>query len=175
MSAASFSEKISEIVKRRLIEVDPQTRAGFPPVLHIKNVTWWLIFEDKRFIGLVFVDEAEMARVEDYKNRGLTPFPGLVLATDDRSIPCAFRIDSSKNGVFTKCAVKNQISFSVGKDSTFMVSDHTQSLEKTEAGDLSYNVPLAYIVSYGSEITTNNVCEYLEDLITYSIKAWRPR
>jgi len=173
MSSAPLSEKINAIIRRRLIEVDPQTRAAFPPVLSLKEKTWWLIFEDKKFIGIIFANDAELTRIKDYENRGLTPFPGLVLATDNRSIPCAFRIDSSKNGVFTKCAVKNMISFSVGKDSTFIVSDHTQTLEKTQAGDLVYNVPLAYILSYGAEITPNNVHEYLEDLVSYSIKLWR--
>ena len=175
MSTTSIQEKINEIVKRRLIEIDSKTRAEFPPVLSIRSVTWWLIFEDKKFIGLVFIDATGMARIEEYKSRGLTPFPGLVLATDDKSIQCAFRIDSSKNGVFTKCTVKNMVSFSIGQDSTFMVSDHHQSLEKTEAGDLSYNVPLAYFVSYGSEITADNIYEYLEDLIAYSIKIWRAK
>lgn len=174
MLASPLAEKIGEIIKRRLTDVDPETKAGFPPVLTAKK-TYWIAFGDKRFFGLVFVDEAGMARVEDYKKRGLNPFPGFVLATEDRSIPAAFRINTSKNGLFDKCTVKNMVSFSVGQDSTFIVRDHTQSLDKTQAGDLSYNVPLAYIVSYGQEITPNNLHEYVEDLIAYSIKLWRSR
>ena len=109
--------------------------------------------------------------MEINKEKNIHPFPGLI--TTDNNIPAAIRLENSRNNIFSRCKVINNISFSIGPDCTVVILDHSQVLKGTDIGDIEYTVSLSYIVSFGNEITYENVYEYLEDLIVYSIKQWR--
>ena len=164
-------EKIRDIIKRRLLAVDPDLKKNFPRIFAEPTVQWLSLGDDILF-GLIFIDEINKQRINKFKQRNLHPFPGLM--TSDSTVPAAFRIEKSRNNVFSGCTVKNSFSFSIGQDSTIVITDHLQVLTGTEVGDIEYKVPLAYVVSFGDEITDENAYEYLEELIAYSIKIWRP-
>lgn len=170
MAFVQSSEKIKDIVRRRLLSLPIGAKAGFPPVLTREPVKW-LSFGDDKLLGLIFINEADQERIEHYRERNINPFPGLI--TTDNSVPAAMRMEKSRNNTFSNCTIVNSISFSIGQDCTIIISDHSQILKGTEIGDIEYMVPLAYIVSFGIEITYENVYEYLEDLIAYSLKQWR--
>ena len=170
MAFTPSAERISDIVKRRLLTIDPDLRKSFPKILSEASLHW-LSFGDTILFGLIFIDDLNMQRINAFRKRNLDPFPGLI--TSDKAVPAAFRIEKARNNVFSGCTVKNSFSFSIGQDSTIIITNHSQILEGTEIGDIEYKVPLAYIISFGAEITTENAYEYLEELMAYSIKMWR--
>jgi hypothetical protein len=164
------AEKIKDILKRRLLSVVPDIKVGFPSILSEKSLQW-LLFGDEHLFGVVFIDDIQKRRITDYEKKRLQPFPGLI--TTDTTIPAAFRSENARNNIFSGCAVENTTSFSIGSDSTLIIIDHTQLLRQTEVGDIEYRVQLAYIVSFGSEITFENAYDYFEELVAYSVSTWR--
>jgi hypothetical protein len=170
MAFVPSPEKIKDIVRRRLLSLPIGVKAGFPSVLTQEPVSW-LSFGDDKLLVLIFIDKADQERIQLYKKRNIQPFPGLI--TIEKNIAAAIRLENSRNNIFANCSVVNSISFSLGPDCTVVISDHSQILNGTDIGDIEYKIRLAYIVSFGFEITYENVYEYLEDLIAYSIKQWR--
>lgn len=163
-------EKIRDIVERRLIRVDHEFKNNFPDVLKADNVLWVSIGNDA-LISLLFLADNEIERIRSYQAKNFDPFPGLF--TTDPKTPAAMRFESSRFGLLQGNTVINSVSFSIGTDTTFVVQDHSQSLETKELGNISYTLPLGYFVSFGEEITLDNVYEYLDELIAYSVKKWR--
>ena len=153
MAFVPSSEKIKDIVKRRLLSLPIGIKAGFPSVLTQEPVSW-SSFGDDKLLGLFFIDKADQERIQLYKERSIHPFPGLI--TTDKGVSAGIRLENSRNNLFSHCSVKNSISFSVGPDSTAIIFDHTQILKGTDIGDIEYKVQVAYIVSSGVEITPEN-------------------
>jgi hypothetical protein len=71
--------------------------------------------------------------------------------------------------------VENLYSISLGPDSTIVLLDHTQTIITKELGQYKYKIDLAYIISFGNEITPTTVYGYVEDVIAYSISSWRQK
>ncbi|MCJ7508281.1 MAG: hypothetical protein MUO85_06065 [candidate division Zixibacteria bacterium] len=163
-------ERIRDIVERRLTKVDVETKNAFPSVLKLPSVHWVSLGNDA-LLSLLFITDDDLGRIKSYQTQNFEPFPGLF--TTDSTLPAAFGFSKSRFGVVRGCSVTNSISFSVGKDTTFIVLDHTQSIETKELGVINYKLPLGYFVSFGDEITPDNAYENLEELIVYSIKVWR--
>lgn len=164
-------ERIKDIIGRRLSSLSTLDKTESPSML-IKDQEDWLYIGDEKKLALIFFDKADQDRIKLCKERDNNPFPAFM--TTDKDIPCAIRLeDNSRNNRFSNCSVQNFYSFSVGTDCTAIISNHTQILDGTDIGSIQYSVKLAYIVSFGNEITPENVYEYLEDLIAYSIKQWR--
>lgn len=163
-------EKIKDIVKRRLLSLPADLKASFPTVITQEPLSW-VSFGEDNLLGLIFIDAPDQKRIQQFKERNLHPFPGLI--TTDKGVPCVFRLENSRNSIFSNCKVENSISFCIGPDSTAVILEHSQILRGTDAGDIAYKVHLGYVVAFGIEITPDNAYEYLEDLIAYSIKQWR--
>ena len=170
MSFSPSIEKIRDIVERRLVRVDRDLRKKFPDILRSSNIQW-ISLGNKDLLSLFFINDNDIERIRSYQKQNFDPFPGLF--TTDSSLPSAFGFDKSRFGLVTGCSVSNSISFSIGKDSTFVVVDHTQSIKTQELGSISYHVPLGYFVSFGEEITPDNAYDNLEELVAFSVKAWR--
>jgi hypothetical protein len=170
MSFSPSIEKIRDIVERRLLRVERESKNYFPDILKSSNIHW-VSFGNENLLSLFFVTEDDLKRIQSYQSQKYEPFPGL-FATDS-SLPAAFGFKQSRFGLVSGCSVTNSISFSIGKDSTFVVVDHTQSIDTKELGSISYRIPLGYFISFGDEITPDNAYENLEELIAYSVKAWR--
>jgi len=69
--------------------------------------------------------------------------------------------------------VENTVAYSIGRDSSFIIINHSQILTTPESGTLKYKVPLAYIISFGDNITPDTAYDHLDELIAYSVKLWR--
>jgi len=163
-------EKIRDIIERRLIRVDEESRRTFPSVLQ-SQPTHWISFADEKIFSLFFVTEEEIKRINSFQEKRLNPFPGLV--TTDSNLPSAFAFSGSRFGSIIGSTVKNSNSFFAGPDTSFFVADHSQSLNTIEEGEVTYKILLAYFLSFGVEVTPDNVYQNLEELIVYSIKVWR--
>jgi hypothetical protein len=83
----------------------------------------------------------------------------------------AFRFE--KTSAFLQgCRVNNIFSFSLGKDAALIVRDHFQNIKTNELGDYNYTLKLAYLISFGNEITYSNFYEALEKLLKESFRQW---
>jgi hypothetical protein len=170
MSFKPSIEKIRDIVERRLIRVDHEFKKSFPDVLKGPNAHW-VSFGNDALLSLLFVTDEDMERISSFQTSNFEPFPGLF--TTDPKAPAALRLDQTRFGFLQGNSVVNSISFSIGVDTTFIVINHSQSLETKELGKIAYTLPLGYFVSFGDDITPDNVYEHLDELIAYSVKKWR--
>jgi len=159
---------IKDVFERRLLKVDAEIKSRFPAILGERSLRW-ITFGDDTMIGAIFVSPADFDRVQSYQQKNWHPFPGLV--TTDPNQPAAFRLDKSRFIYIQSCDVAG-FSFSLGRDCTLLLVDHTQEITTTEAGKLKYTLPLAYFVTFGDEITPSNIYEQLDALVAHSVEKW---
>ena len=151
--------------------ISPDLAKYLPRVLTESEVHVLTILSDTYFV-LAFFNETEWAKITEFREKGLQPpLPGLI-KPEASSGSSAFHIEKTKNFLFRKNQVNNQYSFSLGKDATVLLIEHRQSMKSDEV-TADYTIGLAYLVSFGEEITSNNFYDYLEDLAAYSFKVWR--
>jgi hypothetical protein len=165
-------DQISQILERRLVRVSPSVRKFLPPVLSSPKVSW-AIFPTDAYLLVVFLSDQDKRRIQTLIAQKYHPFPGLI--TQAPNVGAAFRVESSRNIVIQSCTAKNIYTLWLGKDSTVILEDHTQSVDTQELGQYEYKISLAYVISYGDEINEVTVYDYLEDLIAYTISGWRSR
>lgn len=164
-------ERIKKLIDRRLIVIPDDIKKCFPNI--IKGEIRWVSFSNDELLILIFLDSDEMRRIQEYSSKGYDPFPGFI--TTNRSVGAGMRLENSKNNLISGCSVSGTYSFSVGKDSSFIVQDHLQTLQTNELGEIKYKIPLAYVISFGESISETNAYESLEELMAYSIKIWREK
>jgi hypothetical protein len=133
----------------------------------------WLSFGDDRLFGLCFLNPGDIDRVKEFQSKGWDPFPGLF--STDVNVPAAFRLERSRMTWVESYTVKNSAAFSIGPDTTFIVINHTQELEIPEIGHVSYKLPLAYFISFGTAIAPEGAYQALDELVAYSVKTWADR
>lgn len=172
MNAILDKEKLKQIIQKRLLNVPDELKKHFPLVLSNPKVSW-IVLSPPNYFMLVFVDEYGIKRALELKGKNYNPFPGLI--KDNPAMAAAFRLNQSKNVFMAGCNVENLFSFDLGQDSSVIISDHHQSINIIELGKYEYKIELAYIISFGDEFNNSNILEILEELITYSIKQWRPK
>jgi hypothetical protein len=163
------NSKIEKLIERRIIEVPPEIKNCFPEV--VRGEVRWVAFSDDKLMFLIFLDANEMKRIEEFSKNSFDLFPGFI--TTNEEIGAGIRLTNSKYAFFSGNSISGMYSFSVGHDSSFVVKDHRQSLKTNELGEINYTIPLAYVVSFGEDISETNIYETLEELVSYSIKAWR--
>lgn len=163
-------EKIRDIVERRLIRVDDQLKKNFPDVLNVSNVHW-ISFGNDSLLSLIFVTENDLDRIRSYETKNFEPFPGLF--TTDGEAPAAFFFEKKRFVVARGNKVVDGISFLFGADTTLIVIDHKQELNTKELGKITYTIPLGYFISFGEDVSPDNVYERLDELVAFSVNMWR--
>ncbi len=164
-------DKIKEIIERRISTAPNHLKATFPNV--IKGEVHWISFADDKVFLLAFLGSNEIPKIQELSSKGYDPFPGLI--TTEPLVSAMMRMENSRNNFVTGCSVSGMYSFSIGQNSTFIIQDHSQILQTKEIGEIHYKVPLAYIISFGENISLENVYQSLDELVTYSIKIWRDK
>ena len=162
--------RVSNIIRKRLVSVAPAVREFLPPVLSRGQFSW-AIFPTKGYLLVVFISEQDKRRIQGLIKQSYDPFPGLITQASD--VGAAFRFENSRNMILKGNAVENAYSISLGQDSTIILEDHKQCINTQELGKYKYTIPLAYLISYGDEVSETTVYDYLEDLMAYSISVWR--
>ena len=121
---------------------------------------------------LIFVsDVGRMSRFNKRVRDGRAPFPGLL--TTNADMPCGIRLDDSRFISITHCAFKNTICFGLGKGASAVLERISFEFTGIEGADKFQEVPLAYLVSTGSGISTITVPQELENLIVFSFSSHR--
>ena len=138
-----------------------------------KSPTAFTLLTNRYFL-LAFLDDVVKKKIKQYMKEGNHPFPGLI-APEYGTFKSAFKLDNTRNAIFDCNKVKNMFSFSLGNDSTLIIYDHNVFINTEAFGNFDYTVPLAYLLSFGTEISRENFYDYLEDLIEFSFMHWRSR
>ena len=161
--------KITSIIEKRLVHAPSEMKNKFPEVLKQMPIQWLSIMEQKYFM-IVFLTPQERQRVNEFTNKRLNPFPGLITTGNEGA---AFRFEKSRHMLVRSCKISNSFTFSLGRDSTILLEDHSQDIKTQDLGHISYKIPLAFIISYGEEINKTSLYDYLENLVAYSTNLWR--
>jgi len=168
MSKVEHEDRLNDILKKRLLRFGPEELKSAPSIFLEQDLSWFIYNTDTYYI-LALSDVNEQKRIKQLLVKKYHPFPGLIV---DRDIKAAFRINA-KNMLFHNCSVENRYSFLLEKDTTMVLWNHTQSITTIEEGPCSYVIGLAYIISFGDEINKNNLYDFLDDLIAYSVEKWK--
>lgn len=170
MAEGYFSKpRIENIVTRRFAQIPDSLQKYLPQIIFQRGSTFFALKTNEYFM-LTFVDSKEKQRIRDLQSRGLNPFPGLI-KPDDVSAPCAYELHSAKNVYIEKNGVKNAYALSLGRDSSVVLRDFKQQM-RIKLGYHNYTINLAYIVSFGDEINSENFYDFIDDLITSSFSFW---
>ena len=165
------TEEIHKVIAEKLIDVPKLVKDKFPEVLKQERLNW-ATFNDEKYFIIVFLAKDEEKRIKKLTQNNLHPFPGLI--TTEEKIPSAFRFQNSYNIYLEGNTVNNAYTISLGTDCTISLVNHTQSINVKELqGVYNFRVNLAFIISFGQEITKSNYGEFLREIISYSIKQWR--
>lgn len=167
---------IRSVLDRRIgrIQLAPHgTRAHYPPPLRSKGFHQYQV-STANYFAVYFLSTGDFTRAKRRLAQYRDPFPGLI--TQSQDIGSAFRFERSHFAVIKNCSVANMYSFSLGPDSSLIVSDHVYSMRVPSTPQpIEVKIPLGYILSYGDEITPVTLPRHLDELIAYSFKSWRER
>ena len=163
--------KLTTVVEDCLRKIPKSETDHLPKILLEKGQTRFFVLTTKEFLLISFLDDEEAKRISDLKEKGYFPFPGLI-KPDQVQMSAAFRFEKTKYAYVKGCSVNNMFSFSVGKDSTITIQDHKQRMRTEELGEVTYTIKLAYLISFGDEITQSNIYDNLKGLMFESFKQW---
>lgn len=169
MKGKTNANKVDSILNRLIVGLS-EIRTYLPNILSKPVVNILSILSEQYFL-LAFIDEKEWGRITQLISEGKHPFPGLIKPVN-LDAPVAFSLEG-KNTLFRGNIVDYMYSFSLGKDSTSIIVNHKQRVKIESIGENEYFIELAYLVSFGDQIDYNNLYDYLDDLIAFSIKTWR--
>ena len=164
--------RIKDIVKERLLGVTPEIKEILPPIFR-RKIDFFTVLTNVYFI-LDFVDKAEKKRIKKLMDKNIQPFPYLIKSEQGVG-SCAFKFEKSKFVVIEGCTVENMFSLCLGKDSTIILHNHTQKVQTKELDLYKYLIELAFVISFGDDISHQNFYDALEDLIAHSLEVWRSK
>ena len=121
--------------------------------------------------NIIVVGENDVVRANELQEKNLDPF--LALVTTEKEHGAAFGFENSQFITIASCTVKGSFVLFAGPDSSVTLEDVNVSIQTEELGEYSYNVPLAYVVSFGDKFSLRNASEIFDDLIKRSIATWR--
>ena len=157
-------------IMNELHSLPDSMRSSFPSILRESHSI--MTQANDEYLLLVFVSKEEEKRIKKFKNKKMNPFPGLIRLQNEEG-QTAISLNSSQKFLLIGNAITNLYSLKLGADCSVIIQNHKQSIKTKELGAISYKIELAYLLSYGTEITKHNVLEYLDDLIAFSINTWR--
>lgn len=163
--------RLRAVIEKCLRQIPKTEYRHLPEVLLEKGQTRFFILSTGEFIIIDFLDNEEAKRLSDLKEKNYFPFPGLI-KPEQLVMSAAFRFEKAKNAFVQGCSVNNMFSFSLGGDSTIIIQNHRQQIKTEELKESVYTIKLAYLISFGDEITPSNIYDVLRDLMLESFRTW---
>lgn len=174
MSGQTDREKlITGILDTIKNNFDIKNKRHFPKILHKKEVKIGTI-QNKYLFMIYFIKPEIQEKIDDYYTKYKDYFPGL-FAFPNYKVGSAYSLNNSKNNYFKDNYIKNLYSFRIGKDSSFILENHKQTIQTSEGVDIDYLIDLAYVITFGKFINLSNLHDSLDILIKHSIKIWGER
>jgi hypothetical protein len=165
------SGKIRTVIEECLRKIPKTEYMRLPKVLSEKGQTRFFILSTDEFVIIDFLDDEEAKRISDLKEKKYTPFPGFI-KPKTVEMSAAFRFEKAKYAFLKGCSINNMFSFSLGKDSTIIIQDHKQLIKTEGLKEYSYTIKLAYLISFGDEITQSTIYDVVKDLMLESFRTW---
>ena len=165
-------ETINTIIGKRLTRTSDPVVHLFPSVLKTKP-THWVTISNEQLLLIVFLDPGQMAQVQARHDQGLDPFPGLLISPGAGK--AAIGLSNARNVELVGNRVQNMYSIEVGPDSTAIIENHFQSVQLSGQETIEYTIPLAYLITYGDEISEEFAYDTLDQLVAYSVSQWRKK
>lgn len=163
--------RLRTVIEECLKQIPKTGYVHLPEVLLEKGQTRFFILSTDEFIIIDFVDDEEAKRISDLKEKNYFPFPGLI-KPKQLKMSAAFRFEKAKNAFVQGCSVNNMFSFALGRDSTIIIQNHSQQIKTEELKESIYTIKLAYLISFGDEITQSNIYDVVRDLMLESFRKW---
>lgn len=158
---------IHSLIQRRISRLDPERRSRLLGVLR-QDPIGWAHTDDGDWASIIFIDSDDQARIKEFGEKGIQPFPGMITREPDS--PAAFRFEDSKFINLIDCTVKNTHALSLGQDCSITLRNLNIELDIEGDESISYSIKLAFVVSSGKTIDKNNAINILEDLIAQQLK-----
>lgn len=165
--------EVDRVVNRQMGQVRmlaSSKRALLPLALQDKNfkVGTWIT---ESFVLIFVSDVGQVFRFNKRVREGRPPFPGLITTSAD--VPSGIRLENSRFISVSHCKFKNTVCFGLGPGASAVLEQISFEFTGVLGADKSQEVPLAYVVSIGSGISTINVPQELESLIVFSFSSPR--
>lgn len=162
-------EEVRSVINRRIVSPPSSRKYLWPKVVQDQEPHWAHYYENGRFL-LYFLDYNLLRIQNQFQNTKYGPLPGLFTTSDkDR---CMTRLEGSTNIFLRSNYCPEMYLLNLGQDCTITVQEHPIQLTIPSYGQLSYQIPLAYIITTGQTIAPFDVCQKLDELVAYSIKSW---
>lgn len=171
MIEQSEYQRLLSLAKGSLIEAPEEIKKSLPPILSRSDITPFF-YDGEFYFILTFVTNGEAKRLKAIVRRLENPFPYLVKPKVVKK-PVAIAFNKSRYSLIDHVSVKDMFAFSLGKDCTIILNAFKQAVSIDKNTEYEYTIDLAYLISFGDEITKNNLSKSMEDLIAYSIQHWR--
>jgi hypothetical protein len=171
-SIQEITQKGVNVVQGFFAECVDRDREVLPTVLQDTGV--WMAIGTHEVLVFFFLNEAEQLRVNDFKNKGIHPFPGFVIGEGERpsgeravyNVTSPFRFYSGKKSC-------GGFAFSVTPMASFVVENHTHELKGLSDAMGPYRVDLAFGLGYGKQETWPKFEKRLSPLLTYARDVWK--
>jgi hypothetical protein len=168
MIEQSERQKILLLVKEKLLKAPGEVKKTLPPILSRSDAVPFF-YDGEFYCILAIVTKDELKKLKALVKNGESPFPYLVKPKNVRK-PVAIAFTKSRYALVDHVSVKDMFSFSIGEDCTIILNSFTQVVTISKDVDYDYTIDFAYLISFGEEITKNNLSEFVEELIAYSIQ-----
>ena len=163
-----LAPQLLEVTKDRLSSLPPSVKKEF--IGQQARVSAKSIMLTENYVVVGVLSGLRTKGLEKTIEKFGEPFPGL-LTTRRNGFRCAVEIQGSKRIFFrSNHMIDFDFCFFLGPDSSLIIEE----LQYRPTLFLrNLHIPLAYVVSFGSEVKLSNCIEYLDDLIIYHIHQFR--
>lgn len=159
--------RIERLIDEGLLRLPEENKKVLPAIV-LKPDAQVFTYKGDNFLILSIVNSQEKKRLSALVGKGVFPYPSLIKPYFV-SAPAAFALEKSKNALITNCSVSDIFSFSLGKDCTIILQNHKQAVRTKKVGVCEYVIDLAFVLSFGDEINSNNVYDFIVSLIGYYV------
>ena len=161
------TRRIVDIFNECLFELSANEKKALPSIVSKPSVSLFT-FQTDAYLIISLVEPKEKHRLTRLIRKRIPPYPELI-KPNFISAPSAFAIEKSKNVLIENCSVQKMFSLSLGKDCTVILINHKQGVTEKVEGVSEYSIELAFVLSYGNEMNTENVYDFIENLVKYFV------
>ncbi len=164
--------KSIEVVKHYFANLPDDAKAILPSVFKIGGI-WFGNFDDYS-IGIFYLTNDELQRINGNINNGLPAFPGFFISDQNKpeNVPVAIKAGGSCN-YFASNHTSNIIAFEICAGASFTVVDHFHELKDSSGQEFKYQVDLAFFLGTLPDEQWDNFEPRLLELLQHSLDLWR--
>lgn len=144
-----------------------------PACLRVKG-SWMANYTDY-VLGIYFLNEVELERVDRYHKQKWPPFPGFLVSEDSKPANETSAIGiSGQCNYFVSNRTANMWAFTVSPGASFTVLDHFHEIKDSSTGVVfNFKVDLAFVLGLQQEKKWADLKPRLSELLTYTVDAWK--